>query len=246
MIGGTSRSCTGLCYTRSQTSTVRAWCFRHRMEFSADRLERHRALRRLSRRAASRSSRSLRRKPADTTVRDWPCTWYATRVPRLDIAQEGLHVDRAMRIILDEIGPPSGGGRRDRSEVHHPHGRPRLSDGGLNGIMQELAADHLPRARLICEDIGSTHQLKRSPRIGRDHRQRRRLMHNLHPRQRVGPPEFGVIAQEPTTRPVDDPRLFQRTRQDDRLRSLPEQHIIRMKNTSCDVVGEGRFPVSTR
>ena len=112
--------------------------------------------------------------------------------------------------------------------------------------LQELAAGHLPRARLICEDIGSTHQLKRSPRIGRDHRQRRRLMHNLHPRQRVGPPEFGVIAQEPTTRPVDDPRLFQRTRQDDRLRSLPEQHIIRMKNTSCDVVGEGRFPVSTR
>ena len=68
-------------------------------------------MRRLSRRAASRSSRSLRRKPADTTVRDWPCIWYATRVPRLDIALESLHVDRAMRIILDEIRPPSRGGR---------------------------------------------------------------------------------------------------------------------------------------
>ena len=44
--------------------------------------------------------------------------------------------------------------------------------------MQELAAGHLPRARLICEDIGSTHQPEPSPRIGRDHPQRRRLIPN--------------------------------------------------------------------
>ena len=203
-------------------------------------------MRRLSRRAASRSSRRLRRKSADTTVR-------------------GLALHMVCHTSPTSRHRPGGPARRpshenhprpDRAsirrwtarsfEVHHPQERPRLADGGLNGIMQELAANDLPRARLICEDIGSTRQSEPSPRIGRDHPQRRRLVHDLHPRQRVGPPEIGVIAQKHTTRPVNDPRLFQRTRQDDRLRSLPEQHIIRMKNTSCDVVGEGRFLVSSR